>query len=376
NDKFYFTQSGIAARDVSLRDIGDNTYTIVDTTHSPRTIGTLDEWSAYAQLHDQAIYLHNGETYFVDRLDLNEKIAYVHKADVDYFTQALTETKIRVDEEELRRDLTRNAELAFGAVTVTDTVMMFKKIKFHTLENIGYGNLQLPTVDLPTQAVWLMPPPTAFARVKTFGRVPYEGMLGIANVITQVIPLVVLCDPMDIGAVVDSANTGTLTLFVYDKYPGGLGFAHKSFERMEEILESACQLIEECPCEDGCPSCVGSARRTYAYRAEDGEARERIPDKHAALIILHEILGKEPHIPPGMTAAGATEWEGEAPAEPLAPPEHCPPTGASPSPMRRSTSSSAPPALSPPPRPAPEKRLPASIEEKVREQVKRLPAKR
>jgi len=376
NDKFYFTQAGLAARDVNLRDIGDNTYTIVDTPNGSRTIGTLDEWSAYAQLHEQAIYLHNGETYLVDRLDLTEKVAYLHKANVDYFTQALTETKIRVDEEERRRALLKTPDargqtpsaLAFGSVTVTDTVMMFKKIKFHTLENIGYGNLKLPSVELPTQATWMMPTPTAFARVKKFGRVPYEGMLGIANVVTQVIPLVVMCDPMDIGSVVDSANTGTLTLFVYDKYPGGLGFAHKSYERMEEILESSRQLIAECPCEDGCPSCVGSARRPYAYRAEDGETRERIPDKHAALIILHEMLGQEPYVPPGMTEADAAEsQEDEAPTvwesgslgamaktSPIAPP---------PAPLHTAS------------RPAPEKRLPASIEEKVREQVKRLQEK-
>ncbi len=378
--KFYFTQSGLAAADVNLRDIGDNTYTIVDTTNGNRTIGTLDEWSAYSQLHDQAVYLHNGETYFVDRLDLTEKVAYIHKAAVDYFTQALTETKIRVDEGELRREFPKTEDagrktqdassVAFGSVTVTDTVMMFKKIKFHTLENIGYGNLKLPLVELPTQAAWMMPTPTAFACVKKFGRVPYEGMLGIANVITQVVPLVVICDPMDIGSVVDSANTGTLTLFVYDKYPGGLGFAHKSYERMEEILESSRQLIAECPCEDGCPSCVGSARRTYAYRAEDGEARERIPDKHAALIILHEMLGKEPYVPPGMTEADVAGWESEAPAEPVGS------TDVSPSPMRRPPQPSAPQVSSPASRPAPEKRLPASIEEKVREQVKRMQEKR
>jgi DEAD/DEAH box helicase domain-containing protein len=371
--KFYFTQSGMAAVDVNLRDIGDNTYTIVDTTNGSRTIGTLDEWSAYSQLHDQAVYLHNGETYFVDKLDLSEKVAYIHKADVDYFTQALTETKIRVDEEELRREFSNNpqSEVAFGSVTVTDTVMMFKKIKFHTLENIGYGNLKLPLVELPTQAAWMMPTPTAFARVKKFSRVPYEGMLGIANVITQVVPLVVICDPMDIGSVVDSANTGTLTLFVYDKYPGGLGFAHKSYERMEEILESSRQLITECPCEDGCPSCVGSARRTYSYRAEDGEARERIPDKHAALIILHEMLGQEPYVPPGMTEAGAAEYqEDEAQtvweSGSLGATTKTPPTAHTPAPPHSHTAS----------RPAPEKRLPASIEEKVREQVKRLQEKR
>ena len=378
--KFYFTQSGMAAVDVNLRDIGDNTYTIVDTTNGNRTIGTLDEWSAYSQLHDQAVYLHNGETYFVDRLDLSEKVAYIHKADVDYFTQALTETKIRVDEEELRREFPKTEDagrktqdassFAFGSVTVTDTVMMFKKIKFHTLENIGYGNLKLPLVELPTQAAWMMPTPPAFARVKKFGRVPYEGMLGIANVITQVVPLVVICDPMDIGSVVDSANTGTLTLFVYDKYPGGLGFAHKSYERMEEILESSRQLITECPCEDGCPSCVGSARRTYSYRAEDGEARERIPDKHAALIILHQMLGKEAYVPPGMTEASVMGYEEEEEIGKLGNEEMV----KSPVPLRPRITAATQAATTE--RPAPEKRLPASIEEKVREQVKRMQGKK
>lgn len=106
-----------------------------------------------------------------------------------------------------------------------------------------------------------------------------------------------MCDPRDIGAVVDSMNTGSPTLFVYDRYPGGIGFAEKTYRVLEDVLEACLQLVLACECEDGCPSCVGAPVPPFVQNDPDLSPRGRIPDKEAALILLHSLLGKEPYIP-------------------------------------------------------------------------------
>ena len=159
------------------------------------------------------MYLHDAETYFVDNLDLAQRIAYIRKADVDYYTQSITEANIRIDQEEVQRKWNKTG-VHFGDVTVTTTVYMFRKIKFGSRDSIGYGNLDLPPQDLQTNAVWLVPPLGTLKKVKEAGRLPVEGMLAIANVITEVIPLFSMCDVVDIGGTVDSSNTGVPTLFV------------------------------------------------------------------------------------------------------------------------------------------------------------------
>lgn len=296
-DTYFWSGRGYPAADVNLRSLFSDVYTIQDVSgDKPQVIGTLDAFSAFLLVHPEAVYLHQGETYFVKELDLTQKVALVEKADLDYYTQALTETKIRVDAVEEQRPY-RVSELFFGDVTVTMLVTMFRKIKFYSLDSLGYGNLNLPPQELETVALWLVPPASALQRVREFGRVPYEGMLGIANALLDVAPLFVMCDPMDIGCVVDSANTGRPTLFLYDRYPDGLGFARKAYELMDDILEACLLLIHECECEAGCPSCVGYSFRGYVYYDADTGVQERIPDKEAALVILHELLEKEPYIP-------------------------------------------------------------------------------
>ncbi|MBM3262623.1 MAG: DEAD/DEAH box helicase [candidate division Zixibacteria bacterium] len=316
NGRWYWSGTGYPAQ-ISLRNINDNTYTIVDTTADNQVIGSIDEIGAFTQTHTEAVYLHDAETYFVDKLDLTQKIAYVRKADVDYYTQAVTETNIRVDREENER-MWNKTGLHFGDVTVTTTVIMFRKIKFGSRDSIGFGNLDLPPQELATNALWMVPSIDTLHLVKGFGRLPVEGMVGIANVIGEVIPLFSMCDVVDIGATVDSSNTGAPTLFVYDKYPGGLGFAQKVYDIVEQVVEGCWTLIRACPCADGCPSCVGSAVPIYVQHGADVEIKGRIPDKEAALVILHDWLGKEPYIPKPVTHARLST------AAPLPPPQPSP----------------------------------------------------
>jgi hypothetical protein len=150
--------------------------------------------------------------------------------------------------------------------------------------------------------------------VAGFGRIATEGLIGIGNAASAVIPLFAMCDPMDIGTAVDSANTGVPTLFIYDRHPGGVGFAHKSYNMIEEVMEACVSLIENCTCEDGCPSCVGSPIPPYAQHDPDATPRGRIPDKETALVILHELLEREPYVPvrPPVWAEWAASWGSEA----------------------------------------------------------------
>ena len=122
-------------------------------------------------------------------------------------------------------------------------------------------------------------------------------MLGIANVLIEVLPFLVMSDGGDIGSVVDLANNGAPSLFVYDKYPGGIGFSHRAFEKTEEILIKAQELISTCSCRDGCPSCVGSPLPPSPQLDPDTSGKGRIPDKEGALVILHDLLELAPYIP-------------------------------------------------------------------------------
>jgi DEAD/DEAH box helicase domain-containing protein len=292
--KWYYAKSGYPAAEVSLRNMSDNTYTIIeDTDNGPNVIGTLDEVSAFFQLHTHAVYMHNAQTYFVDKLDVERKLANVSPKGTDYYTQAVDETSIRVNEKESELRW-RISDTCFGEVSVSTLVMMFKKVKFEDRDSIGWENLDLPEIKLDTTSCWVIPPREALRLCRDHGRVPTEGMKGIANVMAAVAPLFAMCDPADIGTTIDSSNNGRSTVFLYDRYPGGIGFSEKIYEMMEEVMTACWMVVSECDCEDGCPSCVGAPRPPES--AEDG-TKEAIPDKEASLVLLHALLEKEPYVP-------------------------------------------------------------------------------
>ena len=295
-DKYFWSGGSYPSADVSLRNIGDNVYTIIEERDNNRVIGTIDEHSAHQQVHPQAIYMHASETYFVNSMDLVKKIAFVEKIDTDYYTQSLTEVKIKVEEEDLKKEATQS-DVYFGDLSVTSVTYMFKKIKFGSRDSLGFGALDLPPMTLDTSGMWLIPTEEAYKFVRSTGRVPREGLLGISNVIKAVIPLFAMCDVMDIGAAVDSSAANAPAIFVYDRFPGGLGFAHKSYEMIDDILNACLDLINACPCEDGCPSCVGSPLPPFTQLDPDVNARGLIPDKEAAKSILHALLGRQPFVP-------------------------------------------------------------------------------
>ena len=289
DDRWYWASSDYPAAQMNLRNICGPVYTIQDASSGNSVIGTMDELSALAQLHTHAVYLHGAETYFVESLDFDKKIAFVTKRDLDYYTQSVQVSKITIDEVEDENDW-RRCTVGFGDVTVTTTIPMFKKIKFHSRDSLGFEQLELPPQSLETVSLWLVAPDSAVEAVRNDGRVFAEGLIGIANALVECAPLYVMCDVQDIGVVVDSSNLKKDALFLYDRYPGGMGYAQRCADAMEELMQAVYAVISECACESGCPSCVGSAVPAFAMTDLDSATRGRIPDKQGALIILRDIL--------------------------------------------------------------------------------------
>ncbi|MGD2174997.1 MAG: DEAD/DEAH box helicase [Candidatus Brocadiaceae bacterium] len=296
-DRWYWTGQGYPAARVNLRSMSETTYTIMDREED-RVVGYVDEASAFSQVHENAVYLHKGQTYLVSELDIDRSLAFVEKEDVDYFTQAVTEASIRITERgEVQSRGWRRAQTGVAPVTVTSCVTMFKKVRFGSRESIGYEQLDLPPQDLQTVAWWVLPPEEALELTRHYGREPAEGLVGMANVLVEVVPLFAMCDAVDIGTVVDSANMDAPTLFVFDKYPQGMGFSEKAYELTEDIMQATVDIIHRCECQTGCLSCVGASVPPSAFSAVESGTRGNIPDKEAALILLHHLLELDPYVP-------------------------------------------------------------------------------
>lgn len=289
-NRWYWASTSYPAAETNLRSISGAVYTIQDLTDGSRVIGTMDEVSALAMLHTHAVYLHGAETYFVESLDFDKKIAFVTKRDLDYYTQSIQTSKILIEQKEEER-VWRGAAVGIGDVTVVTTIPMFKKVKFHSRASLGFEKLDLPPHSLETVSFWLVPPEPARDAVRSKQMVPAEGLVGIGNALVECAPLYVMCDVRDIGVVVDASNLGRDALFLYDRYPGGMGYAQRCADSIEELMQAVYEVVSSCPCEDGCPSCVGAAVPPFALTDIDSASRGRMPDKECALVILRSILG-------------------------------------------------------------------------------------
>ena len=261
NNRWYWMAQSFPAVNVSLRSAAQENFVIVDMTEGARVIGEVDRFSAPTLIHEEAIYIHEGVQYQVEKLDYEEKKAFVRQVNVDYFTDANMAVELHVlhiDRERNDGGLTR----FYGEVTVNAKATIFKKIKLRTHENIGSGPVNLPEEELHTSAYWF-----------TFDDAVTEGMtandmqfalLGVANVLVHIAPLYVMCDPRDIRVVpqVKGKQTGKPTVYFYDRYPGGIGLSERLFEIHGQLLEQATELIRRCGCLSGCPACVGPVEET------------------------------------------------------------------------------------------------------------------
>ncbi|MED4583908.1 DEAD/DEAH box helicase [Brevibacillus choshinensis] len=257
--KWFWMNDSFPAHNISLRSASQENVVIIDISErgNERVIGEMDRFSSMTLLHDEAIYLHQGTQYQVEKLDYEEKKAYVREVAVDYYTDANLAVQLKVLEQDQYRREGQSA-FAYGEVSVHAMATIFKKIKFETHENIGSGPIHLPEEELHTNAAWIGFSDTLLEEIGTED--VERGLVGLAHVLQHVAPLFVMCDPMDLHVIPQrkAVHSQKPTIFLYDRYPGGIGLSEQVYKEMETILTQAERMITSCPCESGCPSCVGA----------------------------------------------------------------------------------------------------------------------
>ena len=316
DDEFYHPGGQNPTVGISLRHMSDNTFSIVERKGSSRkgeggepsndehrVIANIDAASAPELVHPEAVYLHNGETYLVRELDLDGKVAYVERCETDYYTQAVLESNVLVTRERVASDVVHRTTLGYGEVDASWQTVAFKKIKFGTRENVGLGPVQIPAQQLSTTAFWLAPDNAIRAEMKAAGLRASEGIVGLRNLAVVALPLVSMCDSRDLGGVVDSKNLGRSTMIIYDRYPGGLGYSEKGFQNIEQLLAICHEMVAGCPCDEGCPSCIGLPNRRPTIHSDPDLTRVHpMPNKRATLRLLQLLLNDK-------LASGGAEQE-------------------------------------------------------------------
>lgn len=268
------------AQNVNIRTTSRENYVVVDASQGC-LLETVEASVAFFQIYPGAIYLHQGESYIITDLDLVRHVALAEPTSVGYYTQAKDITDIRVIE--LAKEKNHGVKIYFGDVDVTTTVVSFRKKRQFTEEVIGEEPLDLPSQSFPTKALWFDLPQRAIDRIVHAGLDFHGGLHACEHAAIGILPLFALCDRNDIGGVSTPfhPDTGKAQIFIYDAYPGGIGIAEKGFEIISELWQATLKVVEECPCQDGCPSCVQSPKC--------GNNNQPL-DKKAALILLKELM--------------------------------------------------------------------------------------
>jgi DEAD/DEAH box helicase domain-containing protein len=318
DDRWQWTQESYPADAVSLRSVTSDNFVVVDITGGERVIGETDFTSGPSTLHEKAIYIVEGQLFQVERFDFDGRKAFVRQVECDYYTDAITYTKVTILDtfaggadrpkalgprpkeehdgtdggdfvpgERFDPDPSDNLVLgpfasgltaaAFhGEVHVVSRVVGFKKIKFYTNENVGSGELDLPEQQMHTTSYWLRLSPEIMASIPFGNADRRDGVVGLAHAMRNVAPLLLMCDSHDLGLSVDGlavegasrmggsargASRAEIsvepTIFIYDNYPGGIGFSEPLHGLHDVLIARTRELIDECACESGCPSCVG-----------------------------------------------------------------------------------------------------------------------
>ena len=279
-DTWHWQAEEFPASEISLRTAMTENFLINDITDPAhvRIIGEMDRFTVPMLLHENAIYLHEGQQYQVEKLDWDACKAFVRRVEVDYYTDADLNVSLSL------LDIAEEKEnAAWGEVKVTAITKLFKKMKFDTGENLGFGPVMLPESEMHTTAVWwtLKDEYAALFDKDTL----QNGMMGIANLLRIVSPLYLMCSPRDVAVSyqVKCPFTQQPTLILYDNCPGGVGLSEKAYKMRDTLLLHARLIARDCGCEHGCPSCVGpvgevgengkqTAIRIIGLLLEDGKA--------------------------------------------------------------------------------------------------------
>jgi len=287
--RWYHAASETPQHEISLRDYVDENVLIEDVD-TGEAIGEMNKFDAPPILHPDAIYMHQGDTYRVLTLDLERNLARVKRVEVDYYTQPIGGTDVHHVDHRLREKAFGTGTAYWGEVTAHFSTRMFEKVHFYSLDTVSRHGLNLPTFALETMAVWLVPPEPLMEKVRRAGLDAHSGLRGIGYATRMLLPLFMTCDTLDFSHSIGSANSPWNAIFIYERYPHGLGFTQKAYERLHEIMPMVLANIRQCECKDGCPCCVGKPLRQYTtWNVERGEAS--IPSKASAIMILEGLLG-------------------------------------------------------------------------------------
>ncbi len=270
------------AQDVNIRTASTEQYQLLDSSRGYQVLETIEEDHAFWQVHPGAIYLHQGDSYFVKELDIEKHIAVVEPAAVPYYTQTMELTDIKVLRR-MREKESDGVKVCLGMVDVTNQVEGFRKKKHYTDEIVGEEVLDLPPMRFITQSLWFDLPGGALNLIENDKLDFHGGLHAVEHAAIAILPLFAMCDRNDIGGVSTPfhADTGKAQIFIYDGYPGGIGIAEKGYEIIEGLWAATLKTIEECPCREGCPACIQSPKC--------GNNNEPL-DKKAAVILLRGLL--------------------------------------------------------------------------------------
>ena len=283
---WFWSDEGYPASEVSLRNLAEENFVVFDRDQANQAIAEVDFDSAPELIYEQAIYLCEGRQYQIERLDYDGRKAYARRVNVDYFTEAISYSGLRV----LKSDdqtTSHNCAVEHGEIHLVKKFPGFKKVRFDSWENLGYGKIQLPIHELHTTSYWFTAPENLLLKQVLTRQQVVVGFLGLAYALHHIATMLLMCDFRDLGRSVGSRSTRWFalsgpeglgcysaegdqdpidlefldsfdpTIFLYDNCPGGIGFSEKLFESHELLLAQAGQLISRCGCSSGCPSCVG-----------------------------------------------------------------------------------------------------------------------
>ncbi|MDI7268869.1 MAG: DEAD/DEAH box helicase [Myxococcota bacterium] len=261
-ERYHWVADAYPAQQVGLRSIGAENVVIVDRARD-EVLGEIDLRGAHTMLHDQAVYQHAGETYQVERLDLENRKAFVTPVDCDFYTDAQTYSRVTVIETEAQdRAAGGLVQVGWGEVRIVERVVGYKKIRFHTHENVGWGDVHLPEMEMHTMGAWWTVPAALADRIELPRPALVDALHGLGHALRHLGALRFMVDPRDIVASLsdDSEGGGTpesATLSLYEAYPGGVGIAEELFVERDGLFGDAEDLLSRCPCRGGCPSCTG-----------------------------------------------------------------------------------------------------------------------
>jgi DEAD/DEAH box helicase domain-containing protein len=282
NDRWYFQGIGYPAEDVSLRSVSSTKVAILDESQNYRLMEELEATTAPSRVYPGAIYLHQGESYLITRLDLDMGIAYASPVDVNYYTEPREINEVNILNTWQRKGMPAG-EACFGQLGVTQQIIGYRRLQQFTDAVLSLEPLEMSEQSFNTTGLWFEVPAEIGRAVGGQGLDWTGGLHAVEHAAIGLLPLFAMCDRLDIGGLSTPRHpdTGRAQVFIYDALPGGVGIAEKGFELLVELWRATLRAIEECPCQEGCPSCIQSPKC--------GNNNEPL-DKRAARVILRSLL--------------------------------------------------------------------------------------